>query len=324
MRFFIVFLCLICLFGCKNNKDVDNIVTSGIIEATEVLVSSKVNSQILRILVDEGDDIKKGDTLATLDDGYYRYQYEQAVATEASARKQLELMKKGARREDIRQAEEGLKQAEENYLLAKTNYERFKKLKFSNSISEKQFEEAEFNFKIAQSRYLQAKENLERMEKFFRKEEIEQAEANLQRAIANVNLFKKYLSDCNIISPIDGKVLQKFVEVGEVVATGFPLFKIAKLDTMEMIVYVPETYLGKLKIGQLVEVNSDSYPNKVYKGKIVYISEEAEFTPKNLQTKDERVTMVFAVKIKIPNQNYELKSGMPADARIFFSVKTLQ
>lgn len=319
MKKIIVLLLLSLTLSCSHQNSKEFIEASGIIEATEILISSKVNSQVLNLLVDEGSNVRKGDTLAILDSENYQYQYEQALANELSAKAQLELLRKGARIEDIRQAEEALKQAEENFSVAKTNYERFQKLKANKVVSDKQFEEVELNFKLAQSRYFQAKENYNKVSKLFRKEEIEQAEANLQRASANVKLFRKYLTDCTITSPVEGKILQKFVEVGEIVSQGIPLFKIAKLDTMEMIVYVSEKDLGKVKYGQTVEVRCDSYPEKVFKGKIVYISSEAEFTPKNVQTKDERETMVFAVKIKIPNPNIELKSGMPADAKILIS-----
>ncbi|QLH53997.1 MAG: hypothetical protein CH6_2563 [Candidatus Kapaibacterium sp.] len=319
MKKIIVLLLLSLTLSCSHQNSKGFIEASGIIEATEILISSKVNSQVLNLLVDEGSDVRKGDTLAILDSENYQYQYEQALASESSAKAQLELLRKGARIEDIRQAEEALKQAEENLSIAKTNYERFQKLKANKVVSDKQFEDVELNFKLAQSRYLQAKENYNKVSKLFRKEEIEQAEANLQRASANVKLFRKYLTDCIVVSPVEGKILQKFVEVGEIVSQGIPLFKIAKLDTMEMIVYVSEKDLGKVKYGQYVEVRCDSYPEKVFKGKIVYISSEAEFTPKNVQTKDERETMVFAVKIKIPNPNMELKSGMPADSKILIS-----
>lgn len=124
------------------------------------------------------------------------------------------------------------------------------------------------------------------------------------------------LSDCFVLSPINGTIVKKFVEKGEIVSPGTPLFKLANTDTMEMKVYIPETELGKIKLGQEVTIRTDSYPNKEYKGKVVFISNEAEFTPKNIQTKDERVTLVFAVKLKLPNLNEELKAGMPAEAKI--------
>ncbi len=318
MRYCLFFLLLV-LLSCANHRNQDFIETNGIIEATEILISSKVNSQVMNIFFEEGTSVRKDDTLAVLDSEFYKYQYEQALALETIAKAQLELLKKGARTEDVRQAEELLKQAEESLLKAKSDYERYLNLKEKKSISQKQFEDVELNLKLMQSRYQQARENLQKVEKLFRKEEIVQAEANLKKASANVSLFKKYLSDCFVISPTKCVVVKKFVEVGENVGIGFPLFKLAKLDTMEMTVYVPENTLGKIKLGQEVEITIDTYPDKKYLGKVVYISSEAEFTPKNIQTKDERVTLVFGIKIKIPNLDNELKMGMPADAKILIS-----
>lgn len=319
MKLLRLLLSMVILIGCSNSNDKNYIESSGIIEATEVLISSKVNSQVLRILVDEGSTVSKGDTLAILDDEYYQFQLEQAVALEESAKAQLELLRKGARVEDVRQAQESLRQAQENFEIAKTNYERFKKLYETKTVSDKQLEEVELAYKISQSRLNQALENLKKFEKFFRTEEIQQAEANLKRAQANLNLVRKYVSDCNVVAPVSGILSKRFIEVGENVSVNFPLFKIAKYDTMEMVVYIPEKLLGKVKLGQTVNVQTDSYPNKTYVGKVVFISSEAEFTPKNVQTKDERTTLVFAAKIKIPNINGELKSGMPADVKISIS-----
>jgi HlyD family secretion protein len=94
------------------------------------------------------------------------------------------------------------------------------------------------------------------------------------------------------------------------------LFKVSDLSQVELVVYASEEDLGKVKLNQRAEIKTDSYEDKIYEGKVIYISPEAEFTPKNIQTKDERTKLVFAVKIKIPNPDFELKAGMPADAKI--------
>lgn len=315
-RLYLLLFLATFLIACSKEEHQPVIEATGIIEATEILISSKVNSQIIDLRKDEGDRIEINDTLLVLDSDAFVYQLEQANETENFARLQLELMQKGARQEDIRLAEENFKQAEANFLLAKSNYEKFLRLKESQSISQKQFDEIENQFQIAKSRYTQATESLEKIKQLFRPEEIKQAEANLRKATANVKLLKKMLSDCFVVSPINGTIIKKFVEKGEVVAPGTPLLKLASTDTMEMKVYIPETELGKIKLGQEITIYTDSYSNKEYKGKVVFISNEAEFTPKNIQTKDERISLVFAVKLKLPNPNKELKAGMPADARI--------
>lgn len=189
-----IYLCLffsIFFIACSRKEDQPAIETTGIIEATEILVSSKVASQIIKLSKDEGDKIETNDTLLILDSETIAYQLEQASETENFARLQLELMRKGARREDIQLAEENFKQAEAIFVLAKSNYEKFLRLKESQSISQKQFEEVEKQFQIAKSRYSQSIESLEKVKQLFRPEEIKQAETNLRKATANVKLLKK-------------------------------------------------------------------------------------------------------------------------------------
>lgn len=149
-----------------------------------------------------------------------------------------------------------------------------------------------------------------------RPEELKQAKANVERLKANVDLIKKSLNDCFITAPISGIVVKKFLEAGETVTNLSSLIKISDLSQVELTVYVNEKDLPKIKLSQPVDVKVDAYPEKTYKGKIIFISPEAEFTPKNIQTKEERTKLVFAVKVKIDNPEYELKSGIPADAFI--------
>ena len=320
MRKFIFLLYVVLLFSCSKRNNHNVIEATGIIEATEVLINSKVPSQIVEIRRDEGEKVKKGDTLLILDFESLKYQLEQAESMERYARSQLELVRKGARLEDVMVAEENLRQAEENYKVAKINFDRALDLKSSGSFNQKQYEEAELQMKLAESRLAQAKANVNKMKNFFRPEEIAQAEANLQKAIAAKNSALKNFTECFVLAPSDGVLLKKFVENGEFVTIGSPLFKLGKLDTVEMVVYIPESDLGKVMLGKDVEVSTDTYPGKIYKGKVIFISNEAEFTPKNIQTKDERITLVYAVKIRIPNAEFELKPGMPADAKIILNL----
>ncbi|MFN3476405.1 MAG: HlyD family secretion protein [Candidatus Methylomirabilales bacterium] len=117
-------------------------------------------------------------------------------------------------------------------------------------------------------------------------------------------------------SPQAGVVLRKHVEPGEMIAAGTPIVTIADLQDIWLKIYIPEPQLGRIKLGQTAEITTDSYPGKVYKGRVTFINSEAEFTPKNVQTQEERVKLVFAVKISVDNPNQELKPGMPADAKV--------
>lgn len=166
------------------------------------------------------------------------------------------------------------------------------------------------------AQYKAAQGNYDKVKNFFRKQEIDQAKANLNKAIAGVELLKKNIRDSYVISPINGFLVKTFVDRGESVSPMSSLFKVSDMDVVELMIYVSTLELGYLKLGQKAEVRIDTYKDRIYEGRVTYISPEAEFTPKNIQTKDERTKLVFAVKITIPNKDYDLKPGMPADAII--------
>uniref|UniRef100_A0A832G6Y0 HlyD family efflux transporter periplasmic adaptor subunit n=1 Tax=Ignavibacterium album TaxID=591197 RepID=A0A832G6Y0_9BACT len=304
------------IFSCSSNNEKQAIEATGNIETINVTVSSKVNGEVISILKDEGDKVKSGDTVMIIDPTIYQIKLREAEASLLSAEAQLELVKVGARKEDIQQAEQMLKQAEINLQSAENDKIRFENLYQTKSISRKQYEDALTRYEIALAQFNSAKENLRKIQNISRPEELKQVKANYERIKANADLIKKNLSDCYVISPIDGIIVKKFVEMGETVNNLSSLFKVSNLYQVEILVYVNEKDLGKVKLGQLVEVTVDAFPNKIFEGKVVYISPEAEFTPKNIQTKEERTKLVFAVKVKINNPDLELKAGIPADAKI--------
>ncbi|MGE5400241.1 MAG: HlyD family secretion protein [Ignavibacteriales bacterium] len=311
-----IMLSALLIAGCGNNNDKNKIEASGTIEATNVTVSSKTAGQVRKLTRDEGENVKAGDTLLTIDHDLLNIQLDQAVAGRELSEAQLRLLRSGARTEDISQSGEALKQAEVNLEQASKDKDRMASLYESKSITKKQYEDAITRFQLTQAQYNAARENLRKMKNFARPEEIRQAEANLQRAQAGVDLLKKNIQDSYVTSPISGVVVKKFVEAGETVAPSSSLFRISDLSTVNLIIYVSEEELGKVKLGQKAAISIDAFKNKTYEGKVIYISPEAEFTPKNIQTKDERTKLVFAVKIAIPNPSFELKPGMPADAVI--------
>lgn len=307
---------LVTITACSDNGNNNRIEATGTIESTNVVISSKNAGEIKSIIADEGTQVNAGDTILVIDHEALGFQLEQASASEQITEAQLKLMLKGARSEDIKQAEEMLKQTEINFNLAKSDFERYTKLWESKSITRKQYEDMTARYQVSIAQFSSAKENYEKVKRIFRPEEIEQAKANLKKAKASVDLLKKNIRDSYIISPLNGFVVKKFVEVGETVSPMSSLVKISNLSSVNLIIYVSEAELGKIKLGQISEITIDTYPDKKYEGKVTYISAEAEFTPKNIQTKDERTKLVFAVKIEIPNKDFELKPGMPADAKI--------
>ncbi len=311
------FILLLLIAGCSNTNNNTFIEGTGTIESTNVIVSSRNAGEINSILFNEGERVNAGDTILIIDHEALEYQLEQALAGEQIAQAQLDLMLKGARSEDIKQAEEMMKQSEVNFNSAKKDFERYKQLWESKSISKKQFEDITAKYDVALAQYNAAKENYQKVKKIFRPEEIEQAKGNLKKAKASVDLLKKSIRDSYVISPLSGFIVKKFVEVGETVTPMSSLFKVSNLSTVDLVIYVSEVELGKVKLGQKAEVSIDTYPDRKYEGKVTYISPEAEFTPKNVQTKDERTKLVFAVKITVDNKNFDLKPGMPADAKVY-------
>ncbi|MFH1197693.1 MAG: efflux RND transporter periplasmic adaptor subunit [bacterium] len=309
---------VVIIAGCNGNDE--NIIDeSGTIEATEIVISSQVAGKIEKILKDEGAAITAGDTLILLDTESLNLQHKQAAALRDVAKAQYDLLLKGARKEDIQQASEGLNQAETNYKLAKTDKERMENLFHSQSVTNKQLDDALARFDIAQAQYNSAKENLIKIKNIARPEEIAQGKANYERSEAALAIIEKSIRDCYVTSPISGFIVKQFAEEGESVVPMTSLIKVADLSNVEMSIYVSETDLGKVKLNQKVDVTVDSFADKKFEGKVIYISPTAEFTPKTIQTKDERTKLVFKVKVKIGNPNFELKAGMPADARIVVS-----
>jgi len=309
-----LFIFLLLLAGCGNTDNNTFIEGTGTIESTNVIVSSRNAGEINSIFFAEGEHVNAGDTILIIDHEVLEYQLEQALAGEQIAQAQLDLMLKGARSEDINQAEEMMKQSEINFNTAKNDFERYKQLWESKSISKKQFEDMTARYDVTLAQYNSAKENYQKVMKFFRPEEIEQAKGNVKKAKASVDLLKKNIRDSYVTSPLTGFIVKKFIEVGETVTPMSSLFKVSNLSTVELVIYVSEVELGKIKLGQKAEVTIDTYPDRKYEGKVTYISPEAEFTPKNVQTKDERTKLVFAVKIEVDNKDFDLKAGMPADA----------
>jgi HlyD family secretion protein len=305
---------MILQIGCGNGNDNKKIEASGTIEATNVTVSSKATGQIQKLFFNEGDKVNAGDTLITIDHDILAIQLQQSEASVESAKAQLNLLVEGARSEDIRQADEALKQAKANYDYAALTKERNEKLFAANSITKQQWDDVVAKYDVANAQYSSAQANLKKIKNLARPEEVKQAKANLDRQIASSNLLRKNIIDSYVIAPIGGFVVKKFVEAGESVTQLSSLVMISDLSYVDLVIYVSETELGKVKLGQEATVTVDTYKNKTFTGKVIYISPDAEFTPKNIQTKDERTKLVFAVKIHIHNPEFELKDGMPADA----------
>ena len=301
--------------GCGDGSG-DRIEASGTLEATEVRVSAMVPGQIQRIFIREGVDVQAGDTLMVLDQTTLALQWRQARGGVDLAEAQYKLLLNGARPEDLQLAEEALKSAESSFKSANDDYARMKELYTAQSVSRKQFDDAESRFTIAQAQLNSAKQQVQKMQRFARAEDLASAKARLEQAQASAGILRKQLDDATILAPVAGTLTHRPVEEGELVGVGTTVATIARLETLNLVIYVNEVNLGRVQVGGGVDIVLDAHPDRTFPGKVVYISPLAEFTPKNVQTKEDRTKLVFGVKIEVENGERILKSGMPADAWI--------
>lgn len=311
----IVLLCTVMAGGCGNNHNAI-IDASGTLEAVEVNVGAKVSGQLERMTIQEGSSVQKGDTLAVLEHSTLQLQWMQAKAGVDLADAQYRLLVNGARSEDLKAGEEALRQTQATLTNAKDDYERMKELFAAKSVSRKQHDDAESRYQVALAQYNTAQQNLEKLRNFARPEDLSAAKARLEQARATAELLSTQLSYATILAPVSGIITHKPVEVGELVNTGSTVVTIAQLSSLNLMIYVNENDLGKVKLGSSADVVIDSYPDRNFRATVIYISPIAEFTPKNIQTKEDRTKLVFGVKLEVANEEGILKAGMPADAYV--------
>jgi HlyD family secretion protein len=292
---------------------------SGNIETTEVNVGFKISGRIVELGVEEGEWAEKGKVIARLDEEDLRHRLEQARASLKAAQVRLDKLLAGSRPEEIREAQAGLEQTQFDLENKKKIYERMKALFERGVIPKETLDNAETGFKMAEAATERARENYQLVKIGPRREDIEDARAQVEQARANLKLIETQLGYTVLTSPLSGVVLVKSSEVGEVVNPGTSVLTIGDIENVWLRAYVPETELGRIKWGQEVTVTTDLQPRKEYKGRISFISSQAEFTPKQIQTEKERVTLVYRIKIDLPNRDRELKPGMPADGRILLA-----
>ncbi len=302
--------------ACRRSGDPNVISATGTIEAVEVRIASKLLGEVKDILVDEGARVKRGDVLAVVDQTSLDFQLKQAESAVDLAQAQTDLIRKGSRAEDIRQAEEALKQAETGLEVARKDAERARDLALKGSATAKQKDDAEARLAVAEAQRSQAAELLKKVRTITRPEDIRSAEARLSQVRAAADLLRRTIVDCTVTAPADGVITQRLAQPGEFVIPGAGLLILSRLDTVYVMIYVTEKELGRVRLGDAAEIRIDSFPDRPFPGKVTYISPEAEFTPKNIQTKEDRVKLVFGVKVEIPNPDGLLKPGLPADAVI--------
>ena len=315
---FAILLSLSSLFllSCSGSGNANSVRASGTIEGTQVDVASQAGGSVKQLRVAEGSSVQTGDTLAVLGTSGPLFQLSQVQAGVDLADAQYKLLVNGARNEDLQMAQAQVSQAEAAQQTAQADAKRAADLFAAGSTTKKQKDDADARLTAANAQLDAARQGLDKLERFARPEDLASARARLNQARAVRDLAQKVVNDCFITAPINGTVTSKAVEIGDLLMPGGTIASITRLDTVSLMIYVSEVELPRVKLGADAEVRIDVSSKRVFPGKVVYISPVAEFTPKNVQTREDRVKLVFGVKIQIPNPDGTLKPGLPADASV--------
>jgi HlyD family secretion protein len=329
MRPFPSLALLLVIAGCNDAPPANEIRVSGHVEAREVRLAPEVGGRIILLNVNEGDRVSEGTLILRLDGRDIDLAVQRARAEHSQAEAQLRLLQAGARREDVRQAEAQLQAARDDGSAARAelasaekDLERFDALLRANAGSRKQRDDAltrrdvaSERVRAAESRVRAASEAVARLKAGARPEEIAAARARVDAASVQIATAEASLDDTTLKSPIAGVVTGKLIEVGEVVAPRTPVVVVTDLAHAWADVFVPEPAVPRIRLGQTATVFTDAGGNGL-SGTVGYISPKAEFTPRNVQTAEERSKLVYRVRIAVDNKDGVLKAGMPVEAVI--------
>lgn len=328
-KLFAPFVVLVAFVACKDKPPANHVRVSGHVEATDVHLAPEVGGRIVFLSVKEGDRVESGTTVVRLDSRDAELAVERARADQRAAEAQLRLLQAGSRPEDVRQAvaqsqavRDDAQAGRAELAAAETDLQRFDALLEANAGSRRQRDDARTRRDVArervqaaESRLRAAEQTVVRLRAGARPQEIEAARARVAAAAAQVATAEEGLKDAVIVSPTRGVVSEKLAEVGEVVAPRAPVLVITDLDHAWADVFVPEPVLPRIRIGQSATLFTDAGGSGL-QGRVTYISPKAEFTPRNVQTAEERSKLVYRVRISVDNREGILKAGMPVEADI--------
>ena len=326
---------------------------SGTVEARNIRVGSKVGGRIDKVLVREGEAVEPGEVLVTFDDkelhatleqmraaaekaqrGFRPEEIEEARAAAAQARAEYEQRRNGYRQEDIDSAKADLDRATADEIRAHLDAQRYDALAQKDLVSKQQRDTAEANWKMALAQKQNAQHKLEELQKGYRPEEIAAAEARYHQTQATLEKFERgnrkedvqaakaafaleeaRYRERQVLAPSAATVEVLDVRPGDLIAPNTPIATLLERDQIYVRIYIPETQIGHLQLGEKAEIHVDSFPNQVFNGVVDQINQQAEFLPRNVQTREERVHQVFGVKVRIDDASHRVRAGMAADVK---------
>jgi HlyD family secretion protein len=301
-------------WACGPRQDPSLVVASGHVEATDVRIAAKVGGRLQTLSVQEGDSVALGQELARIDTTDLQLALQQAQSEAQMARAELRLRLAGARKEDIGESAAQLDSARADLEAAERDLVRMQSLLDRGSGTTKARDDAKTRRDMSAARVAATSQALARLKTGSRPEEIEAARARLGAAEARAAQLEQQVKDAVLTSPLAGVVTEKVAEQGELLQAGSPVCVVTNLAEPWLTIYVAEPDLGRVRLGEEAELVSDG--GQTRQGKVTFVASQAEFTPKNVQTRDERVKLVYKVKIGFENRDGVFKPGMPAEARL--------
>jgi HlyD family secretion protein len=327
---------------------------SGTVEARNIRVGSKIGGRIDKVLVREGDSVQPGQVLITFDEkelqasldqsranaekarrGFRTEEIAEARAMAAQAKAEYELRKNGYRQEDIASARAELDRAKAEEVRTHLDFDRYEALAKKDLVSRQQRDSAEANWKVSLAVQQSAEQKLEELQRGFRPEEIASVQAHyrqtqatleklergnrpedVQLAAAAYNYEQARFRERQVVAPAAAIVEVLDIRPGDIIAPNTPVATLLEKDQIYVRIYIPETEFGRIKIGQKAELRVDSFPKTVFGGEVEQINQQAEFIPRNVQTREERVHQVFGVKIRIHDPAGKVLAGMSADVKL--------
>jgi HlyD family secretion protein len=294
----------------------DNRTLYGNVDIRQVQLGFRVQGRIAEVKVDEGDTVKAGDLIALLDAKPYKDAVTAAEAQVQSLRSTLQKLEAGPREAEIAGSRALLAESQADLQNAELAFDRAERLRPNGAVSQASLDQARAARDMARARVQSAQEALKLLEEGTRREEIDVARANLQAAEASLASSKTSLSDAELRAPSDGVVLTRVREPGAIVSPSDIVYTISLTNDVWVRTYIGEPDLGRIHPGMIVDVTSDTAPDKAYKGRIGFISPVAEFTPKSVETPDLRTDLVYRLRVIIDQPGTALRQGMPVTIRL--------
>ena len=327
---------------------------SGTVEARNIRVGSKVGGRIDKVLVLEGDSVEPGQVLITFDDrelqaslaqssanaekaerGFRPEEIAEARAAAAQAKAEYDQRRNGYRQEDIEAAQADLDRATADEVRTHLDFQRYDALAAKDLVSKQQRDTSEANWKMALAQKENAQQKLDELQRGYRPEEIASAEARYHQTQATLEKFERgnrrediaaaraalaydeaRFRERQVLAPSAASVEVLDVRPGDLIAPNTPIATLLERDQIYVRIYIPETQIGRVQIGQKAEIHVDSFPNQSFGGVVEQINQQAEFLPRNVQTVEERVHQVFGVKVRIDDSSHRVRAGMAADVKL--------